>query len=195
VRTSETPDERRKQIGEAVWRIVRRDGINAVSTRAVAAESGMVLGSLRHYFPRQSDVIAFAMQHVADRSSERIRGIVASAGDEGPDAQQLIEQYLPLDAERREEMEVWLVFAGATLSDPSLAAVKRDADATMLALFRQVVEERSPAGTPASELDRAAGRLRALIDGLAAHLVGPYPALEPEEARAIVADELERLAS
>jgi hypothetical protein len=91
-------------------------------------------------------------------------------------------------------MEVWLVFAGATLSDPSLATVKRDSDATMLGVIRQVVEARAPAGTPAPELDRAAGRLRALIDGLAAHLVGPHPALEPDEARAIIADELDRLA-
>ncbi|MFF1632737.1 TetR/AcrR family transcriptional regulator [Leifsonia sp. NPDC058248] len=195
MRTNETADERRRRIGEAVWRIVRRDGINAVSTRSVATEAGMVLGSLRHYFPRQSDVIAFAMQLVADRSSERIRGIVALAGDEGPDAQQLIEQYLPFDVERREEMEVWLVFAGAAVSDPSLATVKRDSDATMLAVIRRVVAARSPSGTPASELDRAAGRLRALIDGMAAHLVGPYPALEPDEASAIVSEELRRLGS
>ena len=114
-------------------------------------------------------------------------GVVVVAGADAP-----LPSY-QLDAERRDEMEVWLVFAGAALSDPSLAAVKRDSDATMLRRIRLVVAAWSPSGTPGPELDRTAGRLRALTDGLATHLVGPYPAMEPAEARAIVADELDRL--
>ncbi|MFF1574843.1 TetR/AcrR family transcriptional regulator [Leifsonia sp. NPDC058292] len=196
MRTSETPEQRRRDIGAAVWRIVRRDGINAVSTRSVASEAGMALGSLRHYFPRQSDVVEFAMRLVTDRTSARIRGIVERAGDGEPDRglrQVLLEQYLPLDDERREEMEVWLVFAGATLSDVSLAPVKRDSDVEMLGHIRQVVAASLPNGTSTTDIDRAATRMRALIDGLAAHLVGPFPAVTPAEARAIVADELARL--
>jgi AcrR family transcriptional regulator len=199
MRTDESAEERRRHIGEAVWRLIRREGINAVSTRTIAAEAGMVLGSLRHYFPRQADVIEFAMRLVSERTTERIRGIADASGGEGrgsevPDAQLLLEQFLPLDDERREEMEVWLVFAGAALSDPGLAAVKRDSDAAMLDHIRQVVVARSPVGTPAAQLDRPAERLRALVDGLASHLVGQYPAVSRQDARAIVAAELERIA-
>ncbi|WP_223692569.1 TetR/AcrR family transcriptional regulator [Leifsonia poae] len=193
MRTSESVEERRRHIGEAVWRVIRRDGINAVSTRTVAAEAGMVLGSLRHYFPRQADVVEFAMRLVIDRTTERVRRILHEAGADGPDPQLLLEQFLPLDDERREEMEVWLVFAGATLSDATLAPVKRDSDAALLLLIRQLVEAHSPAGTTATELDRAADRLRALIDGMAAHLVGPAPALDSVTARAILAAELDRI--
>lgn len=199
MRTDESAEERRRHIGEAVWRVIRRDGINAVSTRTIAAEAGMALGSLRHYFPRQADVVEFAMRLVSERTNERIRVIVDASGGLGrgaevPDAQLLLEQFLPLDDERREEMEVWLVFAGAALSDPALAAVKRDSDAAMLDHIRQVVVARSPVGTPAARLDRDAERLRALIDGLASHLVGQYPAMTAQDARAIVAAELERIA-
>ncbi|WP_431278489.1 TetR/AcrR family transcriptional regulator [Leifsonia poae] len=194
MRTNESAEERRRHIGEAVWRVIRRDGINAVSTRTIAAEAGMALGSLRHYFPRQADVIDFAMRLVSERASARILSIAESAGDTVPDAQVLLEQYLPLDDERREEMEVWLVFAGATLSDPTLASVKRDSDAAMLEVVRRVVETTSPVGTSGARIDRDAERIRALIDGLAAHLVGPFPAMGAQDARAIVAAELARIA-
>ncbi|KRC47218.1 hypothetical protein ASE16_17985 [Leifsonia sp. Root227] len=189
MRTTESPDERRRHIAEAVWRIVRRDGINAVSTRTVAAEAGMVLGSLRHYFPRQSDAVAFAMRLVMERATGRIRGIVAVAGPEGASGPELLEQFLPLDEERREEMEVWLVFAGAALADDALAPLKRDSDATMLAIIRRIVSAAAPADTPLDRVERVADRMRALTDGLAAHLVGRYPALTPASARAILADE------
>ncbi|MFF1879532.1 TetR/AcrR family transcriptional regulator [Leifsonia sp. NPDC058230] len=200
MRTTESAEERRSHIGEAVWRVIRRDGINAVSTRAIAAEAGMALGSLRHYFPRQADVVEFAMRLVMERTTARIRGLGGVAGDgadadEGlPDALLLLEQFLPLDDERREEAEVWLVFAGAALSDPALAPVKRDSDAIMLDNIRWVVERRSPSGTPSARLDLDATRIRALIDGLASHLVGPYPAVTAQDARAIVAAELDTMA-
>lgn len=193
MRTSETPDARRRHIGEAVWRIIRRDGISAVSTRAVAAEADMALGSLRHYFPRQSDVLAFAMQLVVDRTARRIEQLTAAARDGAPDAQLVLEQYLPLDDERREEMEVWLAFVGATFADERLEPAKREWDDGMLAVVRQVVASVSRPGTSSAALDLAADRLRALIDGLAAHLVGTHPALEGGRARAILADELSRL--
>lgn len=189
MRTTESPDERRRHIAEAVWRIVRRDGINAVSTRTVAAEAGMVLGSLRHYFPRQSDAVAFAMRLVMERATGRIQAIVAEAGPDGASGASLLEQFLPLDAERREEMEVWLVFAGAALADDELAPVKRDSDATMLAIIHGIVADAAPAQTHPDHIRRVADRMRALTDGLATHLVGRYPALTPSAARAILADE------
>lgn len=193
MRTTETPDERRRDIGEAVWRIIRRDGINAVSTRTVAAEAGMALGSLRHYFPRHSDAIAFAMRLVIERATGRIQSIIADAGDAGPDALALLEQFLPLDDERREEMEVWLVFAGAAIADDELAPVKRESDAAMLDLIRQVVAASAPDDVPAARIQREADRMRALIDGLAAHLVGRHPAVTRDAARSILAEDYRRL--
>jgi hypothetical protein len=72
--------------------------------------------------------------------------------------------------------------------------VKRDSDTATLDHIRRVVAACSPAGTPAARLDRDAERLRALVDGLASHLVGQYPAVTAQDARAIVASELEWMA-
>ena len=191
MRTSASPDARRREIGEAVWRVIRRDGIDAVSTRSVAAEAGMALGSLRHYFPRQEDVIASAMLLVTERTAARLRAI-ADAGE--PDQQVLLEQFLPLDAERRAEMEVWLVLAAATLSNAALAPIKSAADAALGAAAMHAVDVLAPDASPGPARERAAQRLHAVIDGLAAHLVGPDPTVDAETARAIVAEELAGLA-
>ena len=57
---------RRRELGEALWRVVLRDGIEAASVRKVAAEAGISKGSLRHVFPTQSELLAFAMQLIVD---------------------------------------------------------------------------------------------------------------------------------
>ena len=44
------PEERRRDLAEAVWRVVRRDGLERASVREVAREAGVSMGSLRHYF-------------------------------------------------------------------------------------------------------------------------------------------------
>jgi AcrR family transcriptional regulator len=192
MRTTESVAERRRHIGEAVWRVIRRDGIDAVSARSIAAEAGMALGSLRHYFPRQADVVEFAMRLVIERTTERIRGIAerADCGNDDALALLLLEQFLPLDDERREEVEVWLTFSGAALSDSSLAPVKREFDAVLLDRIRHIVETRSAAGATADERRFRVSRLHALVDGLAAHLIGPFPPVSPAEARTILAAEI-----
>ncbi len=46
-------DARREEIAQALWRVVRRDGIRAASVRTVAAEAGWSAGAVRYYFPDQ----------------------------------------------------------------------------------------------------------------------------------------------
>lgn len=196
-RTTESIDERRLHIGEAVWRVVRRDGINAVSSRSVAAESGMALGSLRHYFPRQADVIEFAMRLVIHRTTARIRLMDEDATGEdarvtGTDTRAglLLEQFLPLDQERRAEAEVWLAFSAAALSDHSLASVKREFDALLLERIRTVLDGRLPPTASAEQREDSVARLHAVIDGLTAHLIGPNPPLDEARARSLLAAEI-----
>jgi AcrR family transcriptional regulator len=199
MRTTESVAERRRHIGEAVWRVIRRDGIDAVSARSIAAEAGMALGSLRHYFPRQADVVEFAMRLVIERTTARIR-IIAGRADRDEDVSKvhdddagallLLEQFLPFDDERRAEVEVWLTFSGAALTDSSLVPVKREFDAVLLDHIRHIVDVRSAADVTPDERRFKASRLHALVDGLAAHLVGPFPPVTPTEARAILAAEI-----
>lgn len=63
---------RRRELLEAAVRVIGRGGIAAVDHRAVAAEAGVPLGSTTYYFTSKDDMIARALEHVADREAARI---------------------------------------------------------------------------------------------------------------------------
>jgi Uncharacterized protein conserved in bacteria len=67
------PAERRRELAEAVWRVIRRDGLEQASVRNVAREADLSMGSLRHYFATQSELMAFcpAGDHRSDRGADR----------------------------------------------------------------------------------------------------------------------------
>lgn len=56
------------RLAEALWRVVRRDGVAAATVRSIAAEAGWSPGALRHYFSTQAELLAFAMEHVIARA-------------------------------------------------------------------------------------------------------------------------------
>ncbi|KJF21184.1 TetR/AcrR family transcriptional regulator [Rhodococcus globerulus] len=173
-------EERREQIAEAVWRVIRRDGMAAASVRTVADEAGMSTGSLRHFFATQSELLLFAMELVSVRVENRIAGI-----EFDPDIRRAIrqfaEQFVPLDADRREEMQVWEAFAAASRTEPDLAVVRERTDRTLFGHFRQFVEALSDSGflRSGSSIDSEAMRLHALVDGLAAHGVNNPERVNP----------------
>ena len=68
-------NKRKKQIAEAVWRIIVREGLDSVSVRRVADEMTMSLGSIRHYFNSQDELLSFSMQLVSQRVNERIQAL------------------------------------------------------------------------------------------------------------------------
>ena len=54
-------DTRRRDIARATWRLVLREGLDAVSVRNVAREAGLSTGSVRHSFSTQAELLTFAM--------------------------------------------------------------------------------------------------------------------------------------
>jgi AcrR family transcriptional regulator len=58
-----------------VFRVIRRDGVDQASLRAVATEAGLVIGSVRHYFATHDEMIVFAMRVLADRVTTRIAAL------------------------------------------------------------------------------------------------------------------------
>src|SRR5262245_13752091 len=127
------PAARREEVAAAVWRLIRRDGMEAVSVRRVAREAGLSTGSLRHLFATQSALVAFSMRLVLDRASARVRALPQP---EEPRAlvEALLGEVLPLDAERRAESEVWLAFCGRALVEPELRALRDELDAALSGL-------------------------------------------------------------
>lgn len=170
--------ERRRDLAQAVWRVVRRDGLDRASVREVAREAGVSMGSLRHYFGSQSELLIFAMRMVIERIEERL-AVLERPGDPRRAAQLVLAELLPLDEERQVENEVWLAFSARALVDPALRVLRDEAYDLLHAGCRRWTRQLLPPGASEVEIDLETERLFALLDGLAVHA-----AMRPERADA-----------
>jgi AcrR family transcriptional regulator len=184
-------DARRADLARAVWSVVRRAGIEHASVRTVAAEAGCSPGSLRHYFPTQSDLLTCALQAVVDRIESRLAGL-----DRHPDprraARQILHELLPLDDERRAENEVWLAFTARALVDPALRAMHAQVDEALRETCTAIVESLSVGD---AEVQTEGERLHAVVDGLCVHAAVNSDRLPADRIRTVIDRHLDSLGS
>jgi AcrR family transcriptional regulator len=180
-------EERRRELVNATWRVIHRDGVEGATVREIAAEAGCSPGSLRYYFPAQSELLAFAMEGLADRVAGRIAALEPTA-DVRESIQRALEEVLPLDDERRTEMEVWLAFTARAQVDETLRQQRDETHMALLAFVRRCVDALAGAGLLRQELSHGleTARLHALIDGLALHAFTSPETMSPRRARKIL---------
>lgn len=176
---------RRRELSDALWRIVRRDGMHAVTVRSVAAEAGVSPGMVQHYFRTQDELIEFAMGEALEQMMERVARIDLSRPD--PEAAlAAMEEVVPLDHQRRAEAEVWLAMLSRRHSGPALERQNERVDSTLASGIRSFLQLMIDAGAiPADrDLDVETVRLHALIDGLSLHALSEPPMVDPDQIRA-----------
>jgi AcrR family transcriptional regulator len=188
-------DQRRRELTEAVWRVIRRDGVTAASVRAVAREAGTSMGALRHWFATQDELLHFAMTLVVERARARAEAVAATGGPLLPRLLRVLEETLPLDDERRAEAEVWLALCARALVDPHLAELRDRSAAELHAFCTQVVQAlvAERAARADLDVDLEGERLYAVLDGLAVHAVTRPWALPPDRTREVLAAHLATL--
>jgi AcrR family transcriptional regulator len=179
-------EQRREELAAALWRLVVREGIEAASVRRVAAEAGWSTGSLRHYFATHSELLAFAMESVMERVTRRLERVPRTLPPRRI-AELALHEVLPLDDERRAEMQVWLAFTTRALVDPELRALRDRAHDGLRSLCISAVQLLGGDETDAQ-------RLHALIDGLALHAVLDPATTTPERQVELLGAELDALA-
>jgi AcrR family transcriptional regulator len=183
-------EQRRRELAEAVWRVIRRNGVDGASVRTVAQEAGWSAGALRHYFHTQSELLEFAIELAAERIRQRVAA-VELADDPRRAVEQLLSELLPLDDERRAENEVWLAFTARALIDPQLRVRHAEIDDALRAASLRAVEL---LGLPAGrERGLEAERLHALLDGLALHAAMRPEQLPPRRIMAVLRRHLDEL--
>ena len=187
-------DGRRRHITNAVWRVIRRDGLERASVRVVATEAGLSMGSLRHYFATQSELYTFAMCTVIDGITSRVEALELPT-DPRQAAEQVLAEFLPLDAQRSEESQVWLAFTARSLVDPTLRVLRDDAYDRLHHVCRRLVLALMTTSREAGSDDVAleTERLYALIDGLLIHGVIRPTRADGELLRRVVGHHLDRL--
>jgi AcrR family transcriptional regulator len=187
-------EQRRRELGHAVWRVIRRDGVDRASVRTVAEEAGWSPGALRHYFATQSELLAFAMRLVVERIEGRIAALDRAA-DPRQAVEQVLQELLPLDDERRAENEVWLAFTARALTDPELRVQHDEVHDALHQACASAIDTLAAAGPDNAGTATAlqAERLHALTDGLAVHTALRPDLMRPEHIVAVLRLHLDAL--
>jgi AcrR family transcriptional regulator len=174
-------DLRRRELAEAVWRVIARDGVDQVSIRTVAAESGWSTGALRHYFSTRAELLAFACELVIDKVATRI-STTRYVGSPREVVRDVLLQTMPADANRHTEASIAFAFLALGLGDPALARVQRLHFTGMYDLCLALIRDLDAKGLLAphtATVESLARRLHALVDGLSVHVLAGH--LDAEE--------------
>jgi AcrR family transcriptional regulator len=135
------------------------------------------MGSVRHFFATQHELLTFALEEVVTRVTARIRAggptreRLVQQGRAPEAALALLEEVLPLDDERLTEATVWAAFTAPPLWDPAMAGLRRAADDALGQLCQDCVRGLAALGHvhPDRDQEVESARIHALVDGLTLH--------------------------
>ncbi|MEU0467368.1 TetR/AcrR family transcriptional regulator [Amycolatopsis sp. NPDC006131] len=194
-------DQRRQELARVVWEVISREGIQSVTVRKVAEEAGVSVGGLRHYFDSQRGLLRFAARAMADKVAARVAEHLRGEMPGPVRARLLLEEMLPLDADRRVDADVWLACLVQSRVDESLAELQGAGLHGERHLCRLAVAY--SCGRPPPKLigdrltdpglERQALRLHTFVDGLTLQAAMYPDDFPPEEVRRLLDEELAAL--
>jgi AcrR family transcriptional regulator len=112
-------DVRRREVAEAVWRVLAGTGFAGLSLRAVAREMGATTGLLTHYFRTKRELVQHALEVVHERTAPRMQE--AETPDRGVAGLRVrLRAVLVDDAEATVLSKVWVGFWDLALADAEL---------------------------------------------------------------------------
>ena len=196
-------ESRRARIADAVLALGSREGIERVTLRAVAAEAGVSMGQVQHYFASREDMLLYAVTHGMQGMERRIRertGRVGSDWREDDDADldpndvgfdtalgilaSMLEEMLGGAPETRRLLRVAGAFLALPAPDERIVRALTDDDPMLKAFTAQTVQRAQSLGRADPELDPAqeAEILWALVGQLGSDVV--LGRLDPADASA-----------
>lgn len=166
---------RHGQITDAVQRLIVRHGLTAVTVARTAAEAGMSVGLVQHYFTAKDEMLLATFTRVNGRFTARVDQLVNRGEAEGRTIAEMLRQALaelmPLDDARRAEFLVRLAFADQAAHNPRLAAVQKETLVGIRSRVAQAIRNGTVCGEVAQGIDAADQALQiiAFTEGLALH--------------------------
>jgi AcrR family transcriptional regulator len=185
----------RSRIIDAVFRLVERGGVAEASLRKVAEESGINIGSVRHYFGNAEGLMAAAAEEVGARMERRLGVALPRDGTEPGDVaarrglvEAVCRAVLPIADDDRAELIVLSELIIAARLRPEFRALATRMGGDLRDVLRQVLEM---ARVP--DPDAEAERLTALVGGLTFELVYPHGSADPDAATRVLRRHIEHL--
>ena len=195
------PEQRRRHIVAAVFRVIARDGAGRASLRSIAAEADLAIGSVRHYCGSQQEIREMAIEELTRGFEARFRAHLEDLYNVRSGAlsrrvllTRVLEEFLPLDATRRDEAAVWLEFWTAARTNEEFAPYVAGLRRGMRTIIERMLTGAAGAGVLRDGIDEAieTDRLAALLDGLTLRSL-ETDGLPTGRARAVLGRHLDEL--
>ncbi len=187
---------RRVEIAEALRRLTATRGLEGVSLRHVAAEAGISMGLVQHYFKTKDEMLLFAIERRSQMYEERLKArLDAGEVPSTPKAilRAIIAEILPLDERRRGDWLMGVAFFIRSISDPSFGVALTEGMPRLFELFAVLIRQ----GQDAGDVDKSADAMHeatilwALADSQGTNIVMKHRT--PDEAMSTVDYYLDRL--
>ncbi|MEM9132594.1 MAG: TetR/AcrR family transcriptional regulator [Actinomycetota bacterium] len=187
-------DARRRQITDAVCRITLRGGLAAATFRQVAAEAGVSVRLVQHYFGTKAGLLDTTLQHVGERSTARLfRWIEETDGSARAVLGAFLQSFVPVDDESRMANLMYIALYTermvASLGEES-AAPDRETEVEMMHTTVLEQLERGPL-RPGVEPEAEALLILALVPGLGQYVLDGT--ITADQARRTIDHHLDRL--
>ena len=179
-------DARREELVLAAWRVIAANGIDEVTIRDIARESGYSSGVLAHYFENKDELLAHALRlsHVRIRKRYDAEVETPMAADA---LRAILLDNLPMDEQRDLETRIEMSFWARALRNEELHEIQQKESETLRELLRELVEKAQKDKAIAKKHDReeVLELLGAMIDGISLHAL-LYPERLPPKRQAAV---------
>ncbi|MGW7577437.1 TetR/AcrR family transcriptional regulator [Streptomyces sp. NPDC054765] len=169
-------EARRQEISEALWRIASTRGLDGASLRDVAAEAGISLGRLQHYFRTKDEMLLFALQRINRLAAARIRARIEELTEEPTPREVLracLSGMLPLDDKSRIGLLVGAAYFARAVHDQTLRAEAENGIPRLRAFFADQLRLAADRGEvpPERATEDEAMLLISMADGLATYVL------------------------
>jgi AcrR family transcriptional regulator len=186
-------DARREELVLAAWRVIAANGIDEVTIRDIARESGYSSGVLAHYFENKDDLLAQALRLSHTRIRKRYDAEVE--GRDPADALKAILDNLPLEEQRDLETRIEMSFWARSLRNEALREIQHEESQGLRDLLGELIDSSRDEGAISKRHDReqVLSFVAALIDGISLHGLLYPDRLPPERMQGLMEFALELL--
>jgi TetR/AcrR family transcriptional regulator, transcriptional repressor of bet genes len=153
-------DIRRRELLQAAYEVLKRDGLHATTIDKIALEAGAAKGIVHHYFPNKRDLIFTTLRYAHALRRNEIVQRLRLANSPHARLAAIIDVNLGETYLNYEYCRLWVATSVEALNDPEFARlqriIRRRERSTMLHELRQLVSEH--------EVDEALLALRSCVE-------------------------------
>ena len=187
-------ERQRARLAEALWRLVGREGIRAVSIRKVAAEAGCNRGTVEHYFPTVDSMLLYACRHACEKAIAQVRYHHRELSGRAA-LEAILTRDMALYGNRRTAARIWFGLLATAVANPLIADEFVRFDDEMGAILAEIIGEMKARGEASAAIDAEAeaGRLLAFNLALNLNVVMRPDRYGPEVVEREIDEALDRL--